>query len=114
MKWRKHYDPERTSPGGIMGYAIDFFAAADAVDERFGGDRPAVPVLFLAARSIELGLKAFLLLKTDYFPPDHHLLRLLKKAGKVGLNPEVMQDAQPAIELLNSLYTNEHDRARVL
>ena len=56
----------KTTPLGLLRYAIEYYAAADAADDAIGDDHgheihaPMV-VNFLVGQALELGLKAFLL-----------------------------------------------------
>jgi hypothetical protein len=67
-KLKSHLDPLRTTPIGMARYAIDFYAAAIAVDDRLG-DQPGheiiapAPAYYLLGHALELGLKAYLLEK---------------------------------------------------
>lgn len=89
-----HNDPKRTTSKGLARYACDFFEAALAVDDKLGlklGNEiiAPIPVLYLSAQSIELGLKSFLVFKgvpLDDLPKrklGHDLIKCLKKADEL-------------------------------
>jgi hypothetical protein len=91
-----HDDATRTTPRGLIRYASEFYAAAEAADEVFG-NKPGyelfapVPVIFMMGQSIELSLKSYLLaagtslrtLRSRKF--GHQLITCLDEAKKRGL-----------------------------
>lgn len=97
-------------------YAIDFYAAAIAVDDRLG-DQPGheiiapAPAYYLLGHALELGLKAYLLergsslvhVKDDL---KHNLERCLAEAEDTGLSARVplTDEDRGVIRVLNSLY----------
>ena len=107
MTRQKNVDPSRTSAFGQMRYAIEFFAASGAVDDCLGRDRAyafiaPVSALFLMGRSIELGLKAFLLQTTKTFEFTHNLDALVTAAEEAGL--DVKSEDREIIALVNLHY----------
>ena len=113
---RLHDDPERTTSIGMSRYAIEFFEAALAADEKLGKKEgyeivAPIPVMFLVGQAIELALKAYLLakgvelrkLRKDY---GHEIHRSLRKAKELGLANVVALSAEEegVIELLDALY----------
>ena len=114
-----HEDPERTTPIGMARYAVDFFKAALATDDKLGTKKgyeiiAPVPVMFLAGQSIELILKAYLLhrgvslrhIRTKF---GHGLHKSLRKAKELGLNKIVELTAEDlsTIEILDELYSSK-------
>ena len=107
MKQIRNADPTRTSALGQMRYAIEFFAASGAVDDCLGKDRAyafiaPISALFLMGRSVELGLKAFLLQTTQTFDFTHNLDSLLTAAEQAGLH--VKSEDRESIALVNLHY----------
>jgi hypothetical protein len=98
-----HEDPARTTPRGLIRYASEFYAAAEAADEVLGA-KPGyevfapVPVMFMMGQSIELSLKSYLLasgiplrlLKSRKF--GHQLMVCLEEANRLGLKTIVALD----------------------
>ncbi|MEW5962886.1 MAG: hypothetical protein AB1749_04930 [Pseudomonadota bacterium] len=112
-KKRTHLNPERVSALGMLRYAIEFFAAADATDEAIGSEPGCeivapVPVIFLTARAVELGLKAYLIhcgvdLKRIVDELRHDLLMCLEEAEKHGFSP-LENGVRQLLRLLNDSY----------
>ncbi|GMV60476.1 MAG: hypothetical protein AMXMBFR72_35640 [Betaproteobacteria bacterium] len=114
-----HDDPERTTSIGMARYAIDFFEAALAADDKLG-DKPGyeiiapIPVMFLVGQAIELALKAFLLKKGVELRKlrhnfGHDLHRSLRKAKELGLADVVALSAEEesVLALLDALYSTK-------
>ncbi len=107
MSGPRKVDPSRTSALGQLRYAIEFFAASGAVDDCLGRDRAYVfiaPIsaLFLMGRSIELGLKAFLLQEVKTVEFTHDLNSLVKAAEAAGL--KIKSEDREIIALVNTHY----------
>lgn len=91
-----HDNSSRTTPRGLIRYASEFYAAAEAADEALGS-KPGyemfapIPVMFMMGQSIELSLKAYLLsasvplraLRSRKF--GHQLIVCLEEAKRLGL-----------------------------
>jgi hypothetical protein len=114
-----HDDPERTTSIGMARYAIDFFEAALAADDKLGDKLgyeviAPIPVMFLVGQAIELALKAFLLkkgvelrkLRHNY---GHDLHRSLRKAKELGLADVVALSAEEerVLAILDALYSTK-------
>lgn len=115
-----HDDPERTTPRGLIRYASEFYAAAQAADKILG-TKPGyeifapVPVVFLMAQSIELSLKSYLLsvgvslqsLRSRKF--GHQLMVCLNESKKLGLNIIVKLEKEDmhVIEVTDALYASK-------
>jgi hypothetical protein len=108
----------QTTATGLLTYAKDFRDAALAADDKLG-KRPGfelvapVPVMYLAAHSIELSLKAFLLHKGDTLEKlksiGHDLKKAFKRAKSYGL-PAALQATNSevaALSALNALYVSK-------
>lgn len=107
----------QTTPLGLLRYAIEYYAAADAADDAIGDDHghgihaPMV-VNFLVGQAVELALKAYLLqagvsvaeLKSKKF--GHDLLALFDEAMTRGIGNGQMigERARAMLNLLNSPY----------
>ncbi len=113
---KNHLDPKRTTPIGLARYAREFYVAAVATEEKMGPrEITPIPVLYLSAHTIELGLKAFMLFKgvpLEELPKKkfgHDLVKCLKKADELGLKGIVSFDQVEigAIRLLSDLYSSK-------
>jgi hypothetical protein len=106
-----------TSPIDFGCFALEFFEAAQAVDNDVGMRPgyeivPPVTVLYLIGHSIELSLKAFLLYRGVPLNQlrgrmyGHDLHACLSKANELGLaeNVALSEDEQWVIEVLNQTY----------
>lgn len=118
-KSKSHLDQSRTTPVGMMRYAIDFHAAALAVDDALGSQpgyeiiAPA-PAYYLLGHALELALKAYLLEKGKSLVHVKHTLRhdlgrCLAEAEDAGLSTMVaLSDAdRELIRVLNALYSDK-------
>src|SRR3569832_456501 len=115
-----HNDTERTTAVGFARYATEFFECALAADDKVG-KRPGaeiiapIPVMYLVGHSIELGLKAYLILhdvplKELYSKQyGHDLKKSLKKAKELKLNTHVKLNFGElrAFMALNELYSTK-------
>ena len=102
-------DLERTTPLGMMRYAIEFFAASVAVDDRFGSQErylqhAPIPALFLIARSMELALKAYSLEKTRTCRFGHDLVWFLTKPEAAGLIHNLSDADRSLVVVINRVY----------
>lgn len=115
-----HNDPERTTPLGMTRYAHEFLESALAVDDSLGKRRgheivAPIPALYLLGHSIELSLKAYLLLKETPLRDlrgkkfGHSLHSCIRKAKELGLSSviEFSQQEYGAFELLDELYSTK-------
>jgi hypothetical protein len=108
-----------TTPIDFACFALEFFEAAQAVDNDVGMRPgyeivPPVTVMYLTGHSIELSLKAFLLyqgvqlndLRKKY---GHDLHACLRKAKELRLNEHVVfaENEQHVIEVLNQTYSKK-------
>lgn len=115
-----HDDPTRTTPIGLARYAHDFFDSARAVEGQLAKGAPydlvsPIPSLYLIGRSIELGLKSYLLsegitlreLRSKKYGHDLHAC--YRKAKELGLLSHVKfkPEEEGALELLNELYSTK-------
>lgn len=115
-----HDDPERTTPIGLVRYAHDFFDSARAVEDQLGKGAPyelvsPMPSLYLIGRSIELGLKSYLLkegltlheLRHRKYGHDLHACH--RKAKELGLlsHAQFKPEEEGAMDLLNALYSTK-------
>jgi len=115
-----HDDPERTTPLGLARYAHDFFDTARAVQAQLGKGEPydlvsPMPSLYLIGRSIELGLKSYLLsqgmtlreLRSKKYGHDLHACH--RKAKELGLlsHAQFRPEEEGAMDLLNLLYSTK-------
>jgi hypothetical protein len=107
----------QTPPLGLLRYAIEYYAAADAADDAIGDDHghgvhaPMV-VNFLVGQSIELAIKAFLLhsgmsvaeLRSKKF--GHDLIALFDEAMNRGFGngQKIGQRERGMLHLLNGPY----------
>jgi len=113
-------DPTRTTPIGLARYAHDFFDSARAVEDQLDKGAPydlvsPMPSLYLIGRSIELGLKSYLLsegitlreLRSKKYGHDLHACH--RKAKELGLLSHVKfkPEEEGALELLNELYSTK-------
>ena len=95
-KHHLHEDPDRTTTVGMARYAVDFFKAALAADEKLGLETgyetvAPVPVMFLAGQSIELILKSYFIhkgisLRDIRLKYGHGLQKSLTDAIELGLS----------------------------
>ena len=114
-----HEDPERTTPIGMARYAVDFFKAALAADDKLGKEKgyeiiAPVPVMFLVGQSIELILKSFLIhkgvslrhIRTKY---GHGLHKSMRKAKELGLSDivKLTDEDMSTIKILDDLYSSK-------
>ena len=98
----------RVTPLGTLRYAIEYFAAAKAVSEKFGD---CIPTQFLVGHAIELALKAFLLHQgeTENFirrELGHDLWECLAAAEKCdfGRHVALTEDDKATLEIFNTVY----------
>jgi hypothetical protein len=118
-KPKSHLDRSRTTPVGMMRYAIDFYAAALAVDDALGSQpgyeiiAPA-PAYYLLGHAFELALKAYLLevgksLVHVKQALRHDLDRCLAEAEEAGLSTEVplSHADRDVVRVLNALYSDK-------
>jgi hypothetical protein len=96
----------RLSPLAFHRYATDFLRATEAVEP---SDHPFSPVAsYLASRTIELALKAFLSARGYTFeqlarePLGHHLDALLREAQQNGLSEHVRLDDASVAEVVSA------------
>lgn len=114
-----HDDPKRTTPVGMARYAVDFFKAALATDDKLGTEDgyeivAPVPVMFLTGQSLELILKSYLLHR-GVSPRDirakygHGVHKALRKAKELDLKSilELTEENEGCIELLDELYSSK-------
>lgn len=113
-----HDNPERTTSIGLMRYAVEFFEAAEVVDDEIG-TRPGfeefapIPAMYLLGHSLELALKAFFLAKgvplTDLRKNfGHNLSKLLASAHERGLSQDALQlEEAGALSALDYLYSTK-------
>lgn len=113
---RMHEDPERTTPLGLIRYSDEFFQAALDVDAGMGREdgfevHAPIPVLHLAAHSIELALKAYLVhrgvtLRKVRSKFGHDINKCLRKAEQLGLltHVEFSHGEMEAISFLSELH----------
>ena len=101
-------DIVRVTPLGTLRYAIEYYAAANAVAEKFGD---CIPAQFLVGHSIELALKAFLLHQgeTEKFirrELGHELWECLAAAEKhhFGKHIALTEDDKAMLEIFNTVY----------
>jgi hypothetical protein len=108
-------DPARTTPVGMLRYAIEFYAAAIAADRAIGSTggyeiTAPMPVNYLMGHSIELGLKAYLLhagRSLDDIKSIGHRLRLAYSEGqKAGLDAHFQPDIT-VLDTLDALYSDK-------
>jgi len=110
--------PDRTTSVGMARYAREFLEAAVALDDVIGDKQeyfpmPSVPVLYLAAHSIELGLKSFLLHEGKSLDElrefGHNLEKCLDTANQLNLSQLVIFESREiaALEALNELYSTK-------
>lgn len=99
----------KLSPVVFAQHARDFLDAAtrEQARQRIG---VSIPAYFLAARAIELALKAFLLLKgdteKDLRAVSHDLAKALDRATSLGLGSayNVRQESDEAVRWINEYY----------
>lgn len=110
-----------TTPLGMIRYAGEFFEAAILVNKEFGGKSgyeiiPSIPALYLVGHSIELSLKAYLMVGgislrdlRNSKKYGHSLHSCFRKAKELGLLMHVQFSVQEegAFELLDSLYVSK-------
>jgi hypothetical protein len=90
-----HLDENRTTPIGMLRFAVVFYAASIATRKALARDVIApVPVNYLMGHALELGLKAYLLhhgLTPNQIKRElgHDLLKCLAHAEKLGLLDEL-------------------------
>jgi|CXWL01.1.fsa_nt_gi hypothetical protein len=107
----------QTTPLGLLRYALEYYAAADAADDAIGDDdghevHAPMVVNFLVGQAIELGLKAFLLesgLSVDELRSrkyGHDLIALFDEAKTRGFanGGEVGARERAMLMLLNPSY----------
>jgi hypothetical protein len=111
-------DPARTTPIGMLRYAIEFYAAAIATDRAIG-DSPGyeitapTPVNYLMGHAIELGLKAYLLHTghslADLHTIGHRLCVAYSKARVAGLDAHFQPRPEEAsvLDTLDALYSDK-------
>jgi hypothetical protein len=111
-------DPARTTPVGMLRYAIEFYAAALATDRAIGDtdgyEKTApTPVNYLIGHAIELGLKAYLLhggrSLADIKSIGHRLCLAYSEARKVGLDAHFQPEAEgvSVLDALDALYLDK-------
>ena len=114
-----HLDPERVTPLGMLRFAIEYYAmgviAKPELSDEFGYVTTAPhPITFALGRSIELGLKAFLLEK-EMSPKDikdklgHNLKICLEEAEARSLADHVSLDDtdRSVLSVLHELYASK-------
>ncbi|MAX51861.1 MAG: hypothetical protein CMH22_07745 [Methylophaga sp.] len=118
-KHHLHEDPDRTTTVGMARYAVDFFKAALAADEKLGLETgyetvAPVPVMFLAGQSIELILKSYFIhkgisLRDIRLKYGHGLQKSLTDAIELGLSNIVSltEEDIDTIKLLDELYSSK-------
>ena len=114
-----HEDSARTTPIGMARYAVEFYKAALAADDKLGMEKgyeiiAPVPVMFLVGQSIELILKSFLIhkgvslrhIRTKY---GHGLHKSLRKAKELGLSSivDLTEEEVGVIKILDELYSSK-------
>jgi hypothetical protein len=111
-------DPARTTPVGMLRYAIEFYAAAIATDAAIGDIdgyeiTAPTPVNYLMEHAIELGLKAYLLQQgvgLDRIHKIGHRLRVAyDDARRYGLDEQFPPEAVDicVLDALDALYSDE-------
>lgn len=111
-------DPARTTPTGMLRYAIEFYAAAVAADKAIGHSpgyevTAPTPVNYLMGHAIELGLKAYLLHTgkslVNIRRIGHRLCLAYSRARKVGLDEYFPPDAidVDVLDALDQLYSDK-------
>ena len=101
----------RVTPVGTLRYAIEYYAAARVVAEKFGD---CIPAQFLVGHSIELALKAFLLHqgKTEKFirrELGHDLTECLAAAEKsdFGKHVALTEHDRAMFKIFNAMYSTK-------
>jgi hypothetical protein len=107
-------DPARTTPLGMLRYAIEFYAAAMITDDAIGDrDVPPTPVNYLIGHAIELGLKAYLLQQgvglDRIIRIGHRLCIAYEEARKYGLDDHFKPEAGAGdlLGVLDALYSDK-------
>jgi hypothetical protein len=111
-------DPKRSTPVGMMRYAIEFYASAIAADREIGyADgyefTAPIPVNYLIGHAIELGLKAYLLqngVDLDGIRKiGHRLCVAYEEARKRGLDNHFKpEDGDLShVQVLDALYSDK-------
>jgi len=105
-----HYN---MTPFGFHKYASDYFVAADTWTKNIIKEGYSPVPYFLYSRSIELGLKAYLLAKkqslTTVIKCNHDLIKALNKAKLNSLDSFVItsSDDEKHITLANNIYSKK-------
>jgi hypothetical protein len=110
-------DPARTTPVGMLRYAIEFYAAAIATDAAIGDIdgyeiTAPTPVNYLMGHAIELGLKAYLLQQGAELDRviniGHRLCVAYEDARKAGLDAHFLPEGEDISVLvaLDALYSD--------
>src|SRR4051794_6628665 len=118
QKPRSFTDATRTTPVGMLRYAVEFYAAAIATDDAIGDTdgyevTAPTPVNYLIGHAIELGLKAYLLQKgrslADIKAVGHRLCLAYEDARKLGLDDYFPPDAVDGdvLPVLDALYSDK-------
>ncbi|MCP4551327.1 MAG: HEPN domain-containing protein [Bacteroidetes bacterium] len=89
------HDRVTSDPENWMSNASLFKNAADLIASQ-NNDYPPLPFYFNAGLSIELGLKAIAVAKSNDFPKTHNLNKLVKSSGI-----EITSDQEATLELLS-------------
>jgi len=103
----------RLSPVILADQAGEFLIAAQRVFELAKPLKVSIPAYFLAARSIELALKSFLVLKGHSVGQlkniSHNLERALEEATALGLHSVLAPSAEQvtAIQMVNAYYNSK-------
>lgn len=111
-------DPTRTTPVGMLRYAVEFYAAAIATDDAIGDTdgyeiTAPTPVNYLIGHAIELGFKAYLLQKgrtlADIKAIGHRLCFAYEDARKLELDNYFAPDAVDGdvLPVLDVLYSDK-------
>jgi hypothetical protein len=114
-----HEDPTRTTPTGLTRFAKEFHEAVTWKEKTRGSGPPhkivaPAPAMYLIGHSIELSLKAFLLLRGISLRDvrvtyGHNLGKTFAKAEQLGLRDHVLiDDAElEAFHALDALYSTK-------
>lgn len=111
-------DPTRTTPTGMLRYAIEFYAAALATDDAIGDEdgyevTAPISVNYLVGHAIELGLKAYLLHQgrslADIKAIGHRLCLAYEEARKLGLDTHFQPEPEDVsvLNALDALYSDK-------
>jgi hypothetical protein len=114
---KPHLDPSRTTPTGMLRYAIEFFAAGCVVDDKLGADSEyaPTPANYLIGHAIELTLKAYLLQQgmaledIRKYPLGHSLTGCFEAAEQRGMHQhfQLTDDDRDVLRTLDHLYSSK-------